>query len=90
MSDVSDQRMYYERMMDEIAVEHQKQFDKLTAENAKLRELVGGLMCCPVYQDDCARCKHVRIVPKEETGNWPHHICTLCERAKEMGIEVDG
>ena len=66
------------------------QVEELQAENAKLRELVSGLMCCPVYQDACVKCKHVKVVPKEETGNWPRYVCTLCERAKEMGIEVDG
>ena len=40
MSDVSDQRRYYERMMDEIATEHRQQIDQLEAENDKLRELV--------------------------------------------------
>lgn len=40
MSDLGDQRRYYERMMDEIATEHRQQIDQLEAENAKLRELV--------------------------------------------------
>jgi hypothetical protein len=40
VSDISDQRKYYERMMDEIAIEHRQQVDKLQSENAKLRELV--------------------------------------------------
>ena len=40
MSDVSDQRRYYERMMDEIATEHRQQIDQLEAENDKLRELL--------------------------------------------------
>lgn len=43
MSDISDQRRYYERMMDEIAAEHQKQLDQLRTENAKLREYVTKL-----------------------------------------------
>ena len=38
MSDISDQRRYYERMMDEIAAEHQRQFDQLRTENAELLE----------------------------------------------------
>lgn len=38
MSDTSDQRRYYERMMDEIAVAHHEQIDQLEAENAKLME----------------------------------------------------
>lgn len=38
MSDISDQRRYYERMMDEIAAEHQKQLDQLRTENAELLE----------------------------------------------------
>ena len=38
MSDISDQRRYYERMMDEIAAEHQKQLDQLRTENADLLE----------------------------------------------------
>lgn len=45
MSDISDQRRYYERMMDEIAAERQEQFDQLRAENAKLRELVRDMAC---------------------------------------------
>lgn len=45
-------------------------FERLETENAELRNLVGGLMCCPVYQDDCAKCKHVKVISKEETGNW--------------------
>lgn len=38
MSDVSDQRKYYERMMDEVAAERQKQMDQLRNENNRLRE----------------------------------------------------
>lgn len=38
MSDVSDQRRYYERMLDEIATEHRQQIDHLEFENAKLRK----------------------------------------------------
>ena len=38
MSDLSDQRRYYERMIDEIADAHREQLDQLKAENAKLKE----------------------------------------------------
>lgn len=41
MSDVSDQRRYYERMMDEIATAHRDELDRLEAENAKLRDAYG-------------------------------------------------
>lgn len=40
MSDLGDQRRYYERMIDEIANEHRQQIDQLESENSKLRELV--------------------------------------------------
>ena len=36
MSDISDQRRYYERMIDEIADAHREQLDQLKAENARL------------------------------------------------------
>lgn len=38
MSDISEQRRYYERMIDDLAVVHREQLDQLKAENAKLRE----------------------------------------------------
>jgi hypothetical protein len=38
VSDVSDQRRYYERMIDEIAATYREQVDQLQDENAKLRE----------------------------------------------------
>ena len=41
--DISDQRRYYERMMDEIDAVYRRQIDQLQAENAKLRELVGDI-----------------------------------------------
>lgn len=43
MSDISEQRRYYERMIDEIAETCREQHEKLQAENAKLRELVDAL-----------------------------------------------
>ena len=44
MSDVNEQRRYYEHMMDEIATEHRQQIDQLKDENAKLRELAWRLL----------------------------------------------
>lgn len=38
MSDLSDQRRYYERMIDEIADAHREQLDQLKAENARLKQ----------------------------------------------------
>ena len=91
MSDVSDQRRYYERMMDEIAVEHQMQLDQLQAENTKLRELVQdiyGVMwaCaeqrCTHRHDGCFRVRgnHGDICVSER--------CWYEDRMSELGIEV--
>ena len=64
MSDISEQRRYYERMMDEIDAVHRQQIDQLQAENAKLRKLcwclfewerVGGTSRDWRELQDCAR-----------------------------------
>ena len=74
MSDVSDQRRYYERMMDEIAAEHQKQLDQLRTENAKLRKLVMHLY---EYRQMYFR-----------TGIYGDDHGVTERRMRELGIEV--
>lgn len=79
MSDVSDQRRYYEHMMDEIAIEHRQQIDQLEKQNAKLRELVKGLTWCS--ERGCGIGCH--LYDKSE----PDH-CREQRLKSELGIEV--
>ena len=62
MSDISDQRRYYERMMDEIDAVHRQQVDQLEKQNAKLRELVRDMwhdgMCECDERGACAECEY--------------------------------
>lgn len=79
MSDISEQRRYYERMIDEIVETCREQHEKLQAENAKLRELVriAGIYCanglcgkndgCPLY------------IGKP--------YCAFPDRMRELGVE---
>ena len=52
--------------------------EKLEAENAKLRELVKDFFDVPCQ---CLRCEHY---------NYEEDRCDLRDRARELGIEVDG
>lgn len=79
MSDVSDQRRYYERMMDEIATEHRQQIDQLEKQNAKLRELVR----IAVKHCDSGTCDGCPIMGEDES-------CPYSDMARELGVEVDG
>ena len=76
MSDVSDQRRYYERMMDEVGAEYRSRIADLQAENAKLRELVWDMwregMCECGSLGKCATCMY----------EYP-------TRMRELRIEVD-
>ena len=74
MSDVSDQRRYYERMMDDIAIEHQRQLDALTAENTKLRELLRDMWHEGAFAPGAC------CLP--DTGR-------LEKRTRDLGIELD-
>ena len=62
MSDISDQRRYYERMMDEIDAVHRQQVDQLEKQNAQLRELVRDMwhdgMCECDERGACAECEY--------------------------------
>ena len=57
---------------------------------ASLEELVIDLLCCPTHIDDCRECEHAIFTPKSVTGNWDDYECGLAERAKELGVEVEG
>ena len=87
MSDISDQRKYYERMMDEIAIEHRQQVDQLQAENKKLWELV--LMYNDyTSQDRCEGCVLLSRCNKGEVSEcW--QLTEIRELARELGVEVD-
>lgn len=74
MSDVSDQRRYYERMMDEIATEHRQQIDQFEAESAKLRDL-----CASLY---------ARLKAASEATDEDWIDARLTKRMQELGIEV--
>lgn len=82
MSDIEEQRKYYERMMDEVGTEYRRRIADLQAENVKLRELVQDVM--PIVCDGC----HERLckMPKEE---HPFITCLFADRLFELGIEVD-
>lgn len=80
MSDISDQRKYYERMIDEIADAHREQLDQLKAENDKLRELVRNLL---------------RVIPRDVSGvvvgahgEHPTYY-SFADAMRELGVEVD-
>ena len=77
MSDISDQRRYYERMMDEIAAEHQKQLDQLRTENAKLRELVADMLHWMPCVRPCGHCERYR---------YPEG-CEFAIRMRELGVD---
>ena len=77
MSDVSDQRRYYERMLDEIATEHRQQIDHLKSENAKLLELLRAAWKCVHAGLSCSDCRLI-------AGG-----CTLQTAMDELGVEVE-
>lgn len=82
MSDVNDQRRYYERMMDEIATEHRQQIDQLEAENDKLRKLVRDYIDAPCTTCDCWQ-------DEFRCWNYDGADCGLVARARDLGVEVD-
>ena len=47
MSDIEEQRKYYERMMDEVGAEYRRRIADLQAENERLWELVRELLTDP-------------------------------------------
>lgn len=84
MSDVSDQRRYYERMIDEIATEHRRQIDHLEAENAKLRELVADMWRGMPKSESCAWDSRAGCCTGECSGE-----CSFWHRMRELGVEVE-
>lgn len=74
MSDISEQRRYYERMIDEIAETCREQHEKLQAENAKLRELVKHLYECARH-NTCAVCEYA------------DDACDFDYDMRELGVE---
>jgi hypothetical protein len=96
VSDVSDQRRYYERMMDEIAIEHRQQIDQLQAENAKLRdefrkmdqwysaELMAALDDNAALREACAELLEMAESHDPEWLHWPE----MYEELRKLGVEV--
>jgi hypothetical protein len=96
MSDVSDQRRYYERMMGEIAVEHRQQIDQLEAENAKLRELVRDAWSDGHPDRSCDGCDirdecHDDVERMRKDGVLRFSRCLfelrIEERMRELGVD---
>ena len=89
MSDISDQRRYYERMMDEIAAERQEQFDQLKAENAKLVDVLHEVEQEAVYAYRCLQQDCVTIA--DSVGHffkmWWHAECEL-DRTREENAKL--
>lgn len=81
MSDTSDQRRYYERMMDEIAEEHRRAIAELQAENEKLRELISDTLMD--VRDYCAK------YGIDIDDPWGNANADLDRRMRELGIEVE-
>lgn len=91
MSDVSDQRRYYERMIDEIGIEHRKQIDQLKAENAKLRELAAGIgyLLFILDVDYCAACPMDDINHPCPVYTVKGGECLYKTDLRELGVEVE-
>jgi prefoldin subunit 5 len=96
VSDVSDQRKYYERMMDEIAIEHRRQVDQLQAENAALRtQLADVTESMGRVEERCAKlrklvadiCSCARDNPCSRCY-FVSGKCEFCDRMRELGVEV--
>lgn len=83
MSDVNDQRRYYERMMDEIAVEHRQQIGQLEDENAKLRGQYEAVI--DDYRSEVAKLRELcrYLLPFAESCGAEHPLM------RELGIEVN-
>ena len=79
MSDTSDQRRYYERMMDEIAEEHRRAIAELQAENEKLRELISDTLMD--VRDYCAK------YGIDIDDPWGNANADLDRRMRELGID---
>jgi hypothetical protein len=96
VSDISGQRRYYERMMDEIAIEHRQQIDQLQAENAKLRdefrkmdqwhsaELMAALDDNARLREACAELLEMAESHDPEWLHWPE----MYEELRKLGVEV--
>lgn len=72
----------WQRPIEALSNEGVKELHRLQAENIKLRELVQDVM--PIVCDGC----HERLceMPEEE---HPFVTCSLADRMRELGIEVD-
>ena len=88
MSDIEEQRKYYERMMDEVGTEYRRRISDLQAENEKLRELVRNVEHYERF--GCQGCPHSGSCG---SGTLYDEDCAMSreiERGKrELGIEVD-
>lgn len=62
-----------------------RDLEQAKAENSELRDLVRGLMDCPVDLYHCETCEHAEVTPKSVTGNWDRYECKLKARAQELG-----
>lgn len=76
MSDIEEQRKYYERMMDEVGAEYRRRIVDLQAENAKLRELVQFM-----WLADYAG--HFSSLPEHQ-----EHQADVWRRMRELGVEA--
>lgn len=85
MSDIEEQRKYYERMMDEVGTEYRKRIADLQAENEELRKLVRRLYN---MADFCRNCPDEEMcdVDVEWLG------CTVADPIDklmdELGVDV--
>lgn len=84
MSDIEEQRKYYERMMDEVGTEYRRRISDLQAENEKLRELVRHMHTCLEHYEPggtigCEQCPY-------DNETWD---CDYERLMADLGIEVD-
>lgn len=87
MSDIEEQRKYYERMMDEVGTEYRRRISDLQAENEKLRELA-----IDMWRFTGAACrKYPRLFDPSAQGWQTVRLNALDEfeqRMRELGIEM--
>jgi predicted nucleic acid-binding Zn-ribbon protein len=100
VSDVSDQRRYYERMMDEIAIEHRQKVDQLQAENAALRtQLADVTESMGRVEEQCARLRELLAETLMDVHEYAEKYGIessydavnehLDARMRKLGVEVD-
>lgn len=83
MSDIEEQRKYYERMMDEIAVEHGRQICELQAENERLVDVLHEVRDEAVRTYRCLQhdCEHVMGEESHFFARWWSAECE-CDRLR--------